>query len=485
MKIQKDLDSSFDETFGGEIKRSIDWILDKRIFANVSVHGNAVWYFYGVIGLVRIAVFWMWSEKPTLVDAADSSISYCRKLFGDVAINSYQTLTNALQKYDSQIRPVLWRHLQGLMQKTNEAEFRIGLWLVLAVDGSRFNVPRTLSNQQAFCKPPRKKKPKKKGRNNAKKKKKRGRTKQQKQPTHKKKHYAPQPVRPQMWLTLVWHVGQRLPWCWKIGPSYSSERDHMKEMLHQEFPENTLFCGDAGFVGYNFWNAIDSRGHSLLIRAGGNVRLMTKLGWYAREKEGIVYSWPNQEAKRKRPPLVLRLIKLQDSRNRVIYLLTNVLNQKKLSRSLAGKLYRQRWGIEVQFRTVKQTYNRSKLRSRTPEKAIIELHWSLLSLWMVQLLAYREQVDIREPDEKTSMAQVLRILREFIGQGDRNRGQTERLADQFADATTDTYQRPNSKKKSHNYPRRKEEPFAGQPIVKNSTKEQKQNLKKIQLSHAA
>jgi hypothetical protein len=190
-------------------------------------------------------------------------------------------------------------------------------------------------------------------------------------------------------------------------------------------------------------------------------------------------------AKKKLPPLVLRLIKLQDSRNREIYLLTNVLNSRKLSASLAGKIYRQRWGIEVQFRTVKQTYDRSTLRSRCPEKAIVELHWSLLSLWMVQLLAYHEQVDFRELGGKTSVAKVLRVIREFIRQGAQKLEGEERLGDQLAAAVTDTYKRPNSKKQSRNYPRRKPEPFAGKPIVTDSTIEHTKRLKNIQFSHAA
>lgn len=38
-------------------------------------------------------------------------------------------------------------------------------------------------------------------------------------------------------------------------------------MLHeQKFPENTLFCCDAGFTGYEFWQASIDAGHSLLIR---------------------------------------------------------------------------------------------------------------------------------------------------------------------------------------------------------------------------
>ena len=60
----------------------------------------------------------------------------------------------------------------------------------------------------------------------------------------------------------------------------------------QKFPENTLFCGDAGFVGYDLWTSIIDAGHSFLIRVGGNVRLLTKLGYYARERNGIVYVGP-------------------------------------------------------------------------------------------------------------------------------------------------------------------------------------------------
>ena len=37
----------------------------------------------------------------------------------------------------------------------------------------------------------------------------------------------------------------------RLGPSNSSERAHVMEMVSAgKFSKNTLFCGDAGFVGY-------------------------------------------------------------------------------------------------------------------------------------------------------------------------------------------------------------------------------------------
>jgi hypothetical protein len=188
----------------------------------------------------------------------------------------------------------------------------------LAFDGSRVGVPRTQRNEERFNKP---RKPR---RNKKSRKKRRGRHAQRKWPKRStKSHYDPQPVAPQMWLTLVWHVGIRLPWCWKLGPSYSSERAHVQTLLvDQRFPANTLFCADAGFVGYEFWQAILDQNHSFLIRVGGNVRLLKHLG-VIRQKGDIVYCWPDEAMKKKRPPLALRLLCFHDGRGEV-YLVTNL-----------------------------------------------------------------------------------------------------------------------------------------------------------------
>ena len=77
----------------------------------------------------------------------------------------------------------------------------------------------------------------------------------------------PQPQEPQAWITMLWHMGLRLPWMWRLGPSNSSERDHVMDMLSTgNFPKNTLFCGDAGFVGYPLWSHILQSGADFLVR---------------------------------------------------------------------------------------------------------------------------------------------------------------------------------------------------------------------------
>lgn len=469
-------DSSSERTNGDDLRRALDWVLNDKMFASVKLHGNVNWT---AAALVRLAVFWMWSAKSSLVEAANDGIGCVERIYGETVLKSYQTLVNALKRYSDQLLPILRFRLQSLMQRCDEASFRVGIWLALAVDGSRVGVPRTLKNEQQFCKPKKKSKRKKKA------KKKRGRhATRKKAPTHKKKHYDPQPVGPQMWLTMIWHIGQRVPWSWKTGPSYSSERQHVTEMLQtQKFPEDTLFCGDAGFVGYEFWRAIAEQ-HHFLIRVGGNVRLLKKLG-YARERNGIVYSWPDAAVKKKQPPLTLRLLHFKDARNNDVYLVTNVLDKKRLSDREASELYRRRWGIEVQFRSLKQTFGRTKLRSRTPDCATVELDWSLIALWMVQLLALKEQRKARDPGEATSIAVVLRIVRQMMERDRDVPDRNESFQKQLAEAVTDNYAR-TSKKKSRNFPRRKEEPATAKPNITTATKRHKQTLKELEsLTHAA
>lgn len=456
-------------TNGDDLRRAVDWVLKDGILNDVGLHGNVNWT---PVGLVRLAIFWVWSAESSLVAAAKESIALVLTMYGSVAVSSYQGLTGALKRYTQQFLPGLWRRLQQLMQECDEKSWRVGLWLALAVDGSRVQVPRTAENEQRFCKP-RKKGKKGKG-------KKRTRHAQQLRAAkrRRKSHYDPQPVGPQMWLTMIWHIGLRLPWCWKIGPSYSSERAHALELLGEhKFPEFTLFCGDAGFVGYDFWSTIAGRGHHFLVRVGSNVRLLKNLG-YAREREGIVYCWPEESMKKRQPPLVLRLLHFQGSRGDV-YLVTNVLEEKQLTAQQASEIYRRRWGIEVQFRDLKQTFGRSKLRSRTPACAEVELHWSLVGIWMLRLLAIKEQVAMEDPPEKTSLAAVLRIIRSIMHNVSNVAQRGASLREQLQTAVVDGYER-HSKKKSRNYPRRKEEPSAGPPRVTAATETHKQKLRQLE-----
>ncbi|QGJ71789.1 Transposase [Planctomycetales bacterium 10988] len=449
-------------TQGELLQRSLEWVLREDLFADLPLHGNTNWC---PKMLVALAVLSAWSGAPRLTDAFAKATQLSQAMFSVVAIQTYQGMMRALVRWTPQLLPRLWRRIQKLMCQAGPEHFRICGWVPLAVDGSRFSTPRTLSNEQAFSA---------KNFGQGKKAQSRRKWKNKRQRTKK----LGEPVKPQIWLTLVWHMGLKLPWCWKSGPSTASERHHLLDMLKSHrFPKKTLFCCDAGFVGYELWSAILHARHSFLIRVGGNVRLLKNLGRF-RRGNGVVWLWPRAVARRREQPLVLRCIEVRGLRGSM-WLVTNVLDPKELSETAIKQLYPLRWGVELQFRTVKQTFGRSKLRSRNAQHALVELDWSLIALTLVQLLAIREQIKLDEPPERTSVAAALAAIRHAMHHWHQPARGKSRLPKRLAQATKDTYHRRSSKVSRY----RKEhidQPTAAKPEIKQATEKQKKDYRNLQ-----
>ena len=140
---------------------------------------------------------------------------------------------------------------------------------------------------------------------------------------------------------------------------------------------------DAGFVGYGLCLRLLRHGRHFLLRVGGNITLLTDLGYYHEERDGLVYLWPQKH--RRCRPLVLRLIVLRHGKQDV-YLLTDVLDPAQLTDEEAATLFGMRWGEEVFYRSYKQTMQRRKLLSRTAATCLAEAQWTLLGLWLLGLM---------------------------------------------------------------------------------------------------
>ena len=271
-----------------------------------------------------------------------------------------------------------------------------------------------------------------------------------------------------MWLTLLWQVGSGLPWAWRTGPSGASERGHLEELL-PALPANALITADAGFRGYAFWHALLEAGHHFVIRVGANVRLVRHLGW-ARESGQTVYLWPNQKAKQHQPPVVLRLVLVHDGKQPV-YLVTD-LSKGCLSDRHVVQIYGARWGIEVFFRTFKQTFGYRKLRSRAAQTPQLELDWALLGLWSVGLLGQRELAASGQDPTRLSPAAAIRAfqgtLRDYRVRPDSS---AETLWAHLRRAVRDDYPRRSSKTSRH-YPRKKRRTPIGVPTITQATPDQ-------------
>jgi len=373
-----------------QVNELLRWFLpDAGIFAGLKLHGNTKWL---PVSLVCLALCWAWAEARHVTDAFETSVEQCR-LLRRISVNTYQGFMNALATWTDPLLRLLGPVLHRRMQEIGGSFYRVGDWAPIAFDGSRSTAPRTRSAEQAFCAP-------NYGRGKTakyRKKKSKGMRRE------KNERNKAQPQAPQLWVTMLWHMGLRLPWIWRLGPSNSSERMHVMEMLDEaDFPENTLLCGDAGFVGYPLWSAILGRGQHFLVRVGANVDLLTPMKC-VRQMGGLVLSWPQAARTSDRPPLKLRLVKVKVGK-KWMWILTSVLDPRRLNDKQIAKLYAMRWGIEVEFRGLKQTLDRAKLRCRNDRRLLAEMNWSIMGMAVVELFALKEQLQPKGAKSKTALA---------------------------------------------------------------------------------
>jgi hypothetical protein len=297
---------------------------------------------------------------------------------------------------------------------------------------------------------------------------------------------------PQLYLTVLYHVGTGLPFAWQIGRATADERKHLRRML-KLLPKGALVIADAGFVGYALWREVRRYELHILIRGGGNLHLIKGLKCAGREGAQSVYLWP--ENQRGKAPMALRLIqrkragkakackakgagkiqkKAKGKSRKSLWLVTD-LSAQELSDAAAGRLYTLRWEVEVFFRSFKQTLARRKMCSCTPEHARRELEWMLLGLWVAQWMTVRAIVEKGHDPLSWSCALALRVLRQSADAVSQNNSD---LTQRLGECRKDKYQR-HSSKTSHRGPNKKTDKPPGDPKIRPATPEEIIKARKV------
>lgn len=415
------------------LKLALQWLLGQSL-AEVRFREDCTW---SPMHLAAAALLWAWSDESTLTERFVTARRIAALIYRPQQefARSYQCFMKLLRRWTPELLARLTTALRRRMGHVLAACWQVHGFVLFGVDGSRIELPRTQSHEAAYSLA-RHKKPRWGKRNRRKK--------------PRTKAHTMKANTPLMWLTLLWHAGTGLPWAWRIGPTDSSEREHWREMI-PELPENAMVAVDAGYAGYEYARALLDSGRHLLLRVGSHVRLLRKLGW-TRESDSIVYLWP-QRCQRTEPPVVLRLVVGHNGKH-PIYLVTSVLSQRQLSDRGVLELYRRRWGVELFFRHLKQTYQRRKLRSTSAEHARIELDWSLLGLWGMALYAQAQIRKHQGDPTRLSVACVLRSYRRMMRDYRHcvERGQT--LSSLLRRSLRDQYTRTS--KQSRHYPCKKQ-----------------------------
>lgn len=362
-----------------ELIAEFNAILPTRLFRGLPRHGNAGWMPQMVVW-VSVTMFWI--SGKTLEERFSAARHFVKFIKPHWKVpTSYSGFVVAQERWWPLIAPLLISRLRP--DESVGPSWRVLGWLVLAVDGSRFECPRTTANEEGLgCA---------------------GREK----------------TSPQIFHTLLQHVGTGLPWDFRLGPGTDSERRHLDDML-ADLPEKTLLTADAGFISYDLCAQLIDGGKPCVLRIGGNKTLLENLEDDGSPDESIVYLWP--EKSRSGPPLKLRRICFRSSGDLPVVLITNVLDPEILSDEDARAIYQSRWGIEVYFRHLKQTMDFTTVQSRTAATAFNEHRWNLISFWMLQRIVVIHQMAAGQNPRRFSAAQARRQIREVLQLMQQGRG---------------------------------------------------------------
>lgn len=376
--------------------------------------------------IVLFALLMMWDAERSLEARFESVRDLLRALFPKLGLGTdYQGWCDAQLQYIGAIQPALAKRLRVRMREFAGKHWLREGWCAFAADGSRFECPRTDANKKGLgCA---------------------GREK----------------TGPQLFLTTLWHMGTGLPWDYRIGPGTDSERNHLRDMLG-DLPANSLLVADAGFTGYDLLRGISAK-HSFLIRVGSNVSLLKDLGYVEWQGPDTVYLWPELQQNHL-PPVAMRLLVLERDKQKM-YLLTNVSSEEALTKEQAAILYEMRWGVEVFYRSCKQTMDKRRMLSRTPQTCKAELHWAVLSIWLLAAMSVSAIIDRGGAPLSWSVALARKKVRAAMRSALTGRRRGGDLWKNLATAVKDTYKRHGSKK-AHDWPHKKKEKPPGAPKIR-------------------
>lgn len=377
--------------------------------------------------IVFFALLMMWDAERSLEARFESVRDLLKSLFPKWRLGTdYQGWCDAQLQYINAIQPALAKRLREQMRQFAGKHWLREGWCAFAADGSRVECPRTDANKKGLGCAGRKK------------------------------------TGPQLFLTTLWHMGTGLPWDYRIGPGTDSERHHLRDMLG-DLPANSLIVADAGFTGYDLLRSIVKAGHSFLVRVGSNVHLLKELGYVEWQDDNTVYLWP-EEHHNDLPPVVLRLLVLQRDKQ-TMYLVTNVFAEEVLTQERAAFFYEMRWGVEVFYRSCKQTMDKRRMLSRTPETCKAELHWAVLSIWLLGAMSVAAIIERGGAPLSWSVAMARKRIRTTMRSALKGSRRGGDLSAQLASAVKDTYERKGSKK-AHAWPHKKKEKPPGAPKIR-------------------
>lgn len=151
------------------------------------------------------------------------------------------------------------------------------------------------------------------------------------------------------------------------------------------------------------------------------------------------------------------------------------------------------WNIEVEFRGLKQTLKKSKLRCRNAQRLYAELSWSIMAMAVAELLALKEQIAAAESpgtDDRAyqskdlSLANTMRAIYGCLDNLDEVVADDNGFHDQLRKAVTDRYAR-KAKKAARYRPKNPDKKKLGDPNIRKLNNDEIKRMKQHDHQNAA
>ena len=159
-----------------------------------------------------------------------------------------------------------------------------------------------------------------------------------------------------------------------------------------EFAPGTIVVMDRGYVDYDLFDYWTGEGVWFVTRAKSNmdyrvVKDIWELGRGNVLSDEII-EFTGYDASRRCPRQMRRVVVLDEEEKEIILLTNNM----KLAASTIGEIYKDRWNIEIFFKTIKQNL-KIKTFVGTSENAVkIQIWTALISILLLKILQMRSKI---------------------------------------------------------------------------------------------
>jgi hypothetical protein len=447
------------ESLSGSIRQFVTPAVWKQVKQAASLHGCRNGVRWTLQPLIMIGAIMTWCAGETDADRFVLARSFCVQVHCPKRKQPGEAFSGFCQAMLRLPMPVWWAFCDAVRgQVFHLVGDRMTLegWLPLGCDGSRMECPRTEELEENLGKS--------------------GKDKSA----------------PMIWVIALVSLTTGVLWSWRLGTSKSGERRYLIELvetLPQAVLKSVLLVCDAGYVGYEVIRILLNQECSFLIRLCSKAQLysleMVEVRGFT---EGEFWYWTDQAEKDSKPALRVRVIRVAGrKRKNDVWLVTNVMDPKRLPVELAARLYRMRWESECFFRTYKRVIKDVRLVSRTAPMVAREAEVSLLACQLLLgqgALALKVGGKRAGRDElKCSAAEVLREVRRELDATRRPALRTS-FAKRLQQTGRDRRVRTSPKMKRQP-PRRKKHVAPQPPRLKVLSAEQKHQIEDSNLKDAA